>query len=442
MIDLEERLSAFETAVKRVYASTMNPSALEYRAERGMQESDEQMSVLVQRVSGSVKGRFFYPSAAGVGYSRDRYTWQKDIDSTRGMLRIVCGLGTRAVDRTADDYPRIVHLSKPTSTTATGIEDRVRFSQHHVDVLDIAENRIKTISLSEFARSASEASLAYVTEHDYEAERHLRERGRTAAVRFATCKGFVEDEGFLCDMERVLSVLEQAYGYPVDIEYTVNRSDAGKQVICLLQCRPLQTLAESAGVDLPQAGDLDLLFAAEGTSMGVSQCRPIDVVVMVDASAYRALPYRSKSQVGRFIAEVNERYRDCDDTLMLLAPGRIGTSSPELGLSLTFAQLSNFSVLVEYDDAERGFMPELSFGSHMFQDLVEAGIFYTALMGSGPRAASLDASLLSSRCSRIDEGEGVDFSKVIAVYDTSSSKGLMLYYDLMSGRVLCGFPHV
>lgn len=36
-------------------------------------------------------------------------------------------------------------------------------------------------------------------------------------------------------------------------------------------------------------------------------------------------------------------------------------------------------VLVEVEFEEAGLMPELSFGSHFFQDLVETGIFYMAL---------------------------------------------------------------
>ena len=71
----EERMEAFETAVRTVYASTMDISALEYRKQRGLQHSDEQMAVLVQRVSGSYHGELFFPAAAGVGYSYSSYRW-------------------------------------------------------------------------------------------------------------------------------------------------------------------------------------------------------------------------------------------------------------------------------------------------------------------------------------------------------------------------------
>ncbi len=58
----------------------------------------------------------------------------------------------------------------------------------------------------------------------------------------------------------------------------------------------------------------------------------------------------------------------------LLSPGRIGTSSPELGVPVAFGDISGFSEICEISDNQAGYMPELSYGSHMFQDLVE-GMF-------------------------------------------------------------------
>ena len=69
----EERLFEFEEAVRTVYASTMSKSALDYRLRRGLEGRDEQMALLVQRVSGSHYENFFMPCAAGVGYSYSPY---------------------------------------------------------------------------------------------------------------------------------------------------------------------------------------------------------------------------------------------------------------------------------------------------------------------------------------------------------------------------------
>lgn len=259
----QQRLAAFESAVKTVYASTMDRSALEYRARRGLQEQDEQMSILVQRVSGSVVGKYFYPSTAGVGYSYDPYNWNRSIDPGRGMLRMVCGLGTRAVDRTDMDYPRLVHIGKPAQSTLVTADEKVQFSQHYADVLDLTVNQVITVSIDTLVGAAPAWYGRYVAEYD--------------RTYYATCRGFTENPDFLSDMENILAILQRAYGCPVDIEYTANLSSTGEYVICLLQCRPLVTLGSQAAVmDMPSPADADLLFEAHNTSMGVSLTRKIE----------------------------------------------------------------------------------------------------------------------------------------------------------------------
>ena len=74
----EERLLEFEHAIKTVYASSMSLSALDYRKRRGLDKRDEQMALLIQRVSGSYYGSYYMPCAAGVGYSYSPYRIMKD----------------------------------------------------------------------------------------------------------------------------------------------------------------------------------------------------------------------------------------------------------------------------------------------------------------------------------------------------------------------------
>ena len=71
------------------------------------------MALLVQRVSGAIHNGYYYPDVAGVGFSVNPFVWDHSIDPDAGFLRIVAGLGTRAVDRTEDDYTRLVALNNP-----------------------------------------------------------------------------------------------------------------------------------------------------------------------------------------------------------------------------------------------------------------------------------------------------------------------------------------
>ncbi len=421
----QQRLAAFENAVKTVFASTMDRSALEYRAGRGLRERDEQMSVLVQRVSGSVVGGFFYPSAAGVGYSYDPYNWNRSIDPGRGILRMVCGLGTRAVDRTDSDYPRLIHIGKPTQSTLVTADERVRFSQHYADVLDLASNRLVNVPVDALVASAPAWYIHHVVEYD--------------RTYYATCRGFTENSAFLSDMERILSVLQHEYGCPVDIEYTINLSSTGEYVICLLQCRPLVTLnGKSASVVLPVPAHADILFEARNTSMGISQARVIDTVVLVNAEAYNSLAYHSKSEIVSLISRLNRRNKSEGKTVMLISPGRVGTTSPELGVPLRFSDISCFSMIVEYDDAEHGFLPELSFGSHMFQDLVESNIFYAALFSLGQNRSVFRPELLET-FRLVEEGDCPErLQGVVSVYDVSGAC-LTLTHNMVEGRSICAY---
>jgi hypothetical protein len=124
----DERYAHFEDIVRRVYASTMNEDALTYRLQRGLDKQDEQMALLVQRVSGSYRNSYFFPDLAGVGISRNTFVWRSDLDPKAGMLRLVLGLGTRAVNRVADDYPRIVALDAPLRRPTAGMDDIRKFS--------------------------------------------------------------------------------------------------------------------------------------------------------------------------------------------------------------------------------------------------------------------------------------------------------------------------
>lgn len=438
----EQRLENFEQAVRVVYASTMDPSALEYRRRRGLDTRDEQMAILVQRVSGNNFGKFFMPSAAGVGYSYSTYRWRQDIDPAAGMLRIVMGLGTRAVDRTEGDYPRIASLDKADTTTLTTIAQKHRFSQHCVDVLDFEQNALVTRRLEDLMSDLPDWYKYIVLEHDYEAESRLRERGAWREVCFATCQNLLAKREFSRLMRRMMTVLQAEYGVPVDIEFTVNCSKDGNFSVNLLQCRPLTARTGGHSVTLPHLPQQHVLFELQDASMGQSTEIVFDYVVYIEPKGYYIYPYAQKPTVARAVSTVNRAFRGTDKNLMLLAPGRIGTSSPELGVPVVFADIADFSVICEVSDRSAGYMPELSYGSHMFQDLVEADIFYAAVFES-EKTRLYQPSLLADMPDVFSQlcPDQPDLCGIVHVYDMQG-RGLTLWSEMLHGRTLCGFqPH-
>lgn len=383
---LEERLQAFEDAVKTVYASMMNISALEYRSLNDLDDCDEQMGLLVQRVSGSYYGDYFFPTIAGVGFSYSPYSPEPDMGRNGGMLRLVMGLGTKAVDRTQNDYPRIINLDRPHAIDHPDVAERHKYSQHSLDVLDLKEISLHEIPVDEGLEVLPRYAKRPVIEHDSEAERRFRERGQRREIVFVNCNGIVNNDRFIGMMKELLKTLEMAYDYPVDVEYTVNIGENNSFVVNLLQCRPLQVSTTKEIIEIPKDVG-ETYFHIKKASMGRSRKENIDTLVYVDSHRYYEYPYAKKSLIARIIGEINEYCKNNERTSMLIVPGRIGTSSPELGIPVVFAEISQFSAILEESYSKVGYVPELSFGSHMFQDLVEADIYYGAIFENEKRLA-------------------------------------------------------
>lgn len=432
----EERLEEFEQAVRTVYASTMDYSALEYRLLRGLDKKDEQMAILVQRVSGSYYGKYFMPGAAGVGYSHSAYKWYPDMDPEAGMLRIVMGLGTKAVDRTKEDYPRLANLDRPTVTVMTTVEQKHKFSQRYIDVLDCQENKLTEVPMEKLLPVLPLWYKKMVLEHDYDAENRLYQMGRYRDVWFVSCQKLLEKEAFTSLMQKILKTLERVYGNPVDIEYAVNMDDEGDFVVNLLQCRPLYLGQEGESIDVKDLHLKETFFDIRDSSMGASGKRKIDVVVQVDPVLYYEYPYGKKYDAAAAIGKVNRYYRGSGKNLLLMTPGRIGTSSPELGVPVTFGDISNFSAVCEVSDNRAGYMPELSYGSHMFQDLVEAEIIYGAIYNNEktlqyqPELFRELPDLFGDICP--------DYPELKEMIQVREAENVYYWLDAVSNRGICG----
>ena len=185
-------------------------------------------------------------------------------------------------------------------------------------------------------------------------------------------------------MKELLTTLENAYDYPVDVEYTVNIGENNSFVVNLLQCRPLQISTTKELIEIPENLG-ETYFHIQKASMGRSRKEKIDTLVYVNPHKYYEYPYSKKSFIARIIGEINTYCKENNKTPMLIVPGRIGTSSPELGIPVVFAEISQFRAILEESYSEVGYVPELSFGSHMFQDLVEADIYYGAIFENDKR---------------------------------------------------------
>ncbi|MGD9578973.1 MAG: PEP/pyruvate-binding domain-containing protein, partial [Syntrophorhabdus sp.] len=436
----EKRYVDLVESVRKIFASTMNEDALTYRLQRGLDQQDEQMALLVQRVSGSYRKHYFFPDLAGVGISYNNFVWKEGMDPKAGMLRLVAGLGTRAVNRVENDYPRTVALDNPQYRPHASLEEARRFSQHDLDVLNIENNALETISFLEKANEGLNIKLDLFGTKDQETTQRLRELGHyDREAWILTFDNLLARSSLTGVMHRMLKKLEEIYDYPVETEFTVNFTQANAYKINLLQCRPVQTKGQAQRVKMPTDITYDRIFLSiEGNFMGGSVVQNIARIIFVDPLAYSELPISDKYSIARLIGKLNRLVKNRDVTpVMLLGPGRWGTTTPSLGVPVRFSEINNVSFLGEIAYTAGNLMPELSFGTHFFQDLVETNIFYLALFPDNPEVI-FHRSILDRFENSIEslEPDSSKYRDVIKVYETNE-KNLRIMADIVSQKLIC-----
>ncbi|MCU0573727.1 MAG: PEP/pyruvate-binding domain-containing protein [Syntrophobacteraceae bacterium] len=436
----EQRLEAFLRAVKLVYASAINPDALAYRKQRGLGEADEQMAILVQRVSGMCYRNFFFPPMAGVAFSHNLYRWTDRIDPEQGIVRLVFGLGTRAVNRVGGDYPRLIALSHPRLRPEVGSKI-LTYSQREIDLLDLKENDLKTRLLSEVLGEASFPHLQlYVStlQDGYVSDPeclHLEDM-RRAVMTFNT---LISQTEFVRIMRELLAKLESAYGHPVDTEFTASLASTGSVSINLVQCRPMRLPGTSEAVVAPPRIPKELvLFRASRTISG-GTLHNIGYIVYIDPKSYaEKASLEVKQSLGRIIGELNRNPEIKERRVMMMGPGRWGSTNIMLGVNTSYADISNASVLVEMAREQAGHIPDVSYGTHFFLDIVESRMIYLPLYPDDPKSDFNFEFFESSPNSLGRFLRGADrFEEFVKVIDVPMSAGNRVAHVMADPRKAC-----
>jgi len=438
----ERRLEDFLSAVRTVYASTMSEKALRYRDQRGLLNQDEQMALLVMRVSGAMHGRHYYPQAAGVGFSFNPYVWNESIDPNAGVLRLVFGLGTRAVDRSDDDYTRLVALNVPHKRPEANFEEVRQYAQRRGDYLDLQANRVMSGHFLDVIKESTDVPLEMFASADDSLAATAEGAARAWVPTFDTLLTKTE---FVRDMREILHVLQQGYEYPVDVEFPLNFVDDRSYRIHIVQCRPLPVKgAETSrplAVAVPRS---DTIIEAGGAVVGHSRHVRIGRLVYVAPAVYSRLALQDRYEVARLLGKINQACEALTDgCLMFLGPGRWGTSDPFLGIPVAFTEVNRAAVLCEIVAMHENLVPDVSLGTHFLNELVETDMLYLALF---PNRGNnyLRAELFEGTPNRLLQlapkaGKWIEAVKVIDAGETSAHGGIFLSADALKQKVVCYF---
>jgi len=444
---LQENLTALTRAIAKIYSSILNPNALLYRRSKGLLDYDERMAVLIQFVEGERFGDYLMPHAAGVAFSRDLYRWSPQIRAEDGFVRLVWGLGTRAVDRVGNDYPRLVALSHPLLRPSNDPASIRRYSQQFVDLLDLRNNIFATLPVHDVL-NADYPPLRFIAQLD---EDGYFETLRSALVPdprklVLTFDELLKRTPFAQRIKTILRSLETAYHSPVDVEFALRVNDRSYGAvgldIAVLQCRPQSHLSETEVDPFPTGLELkNVLFSSE-FMVPQGMISTVDYVVYVAPEPYFSISSnQERNQLARTIGRLNDLLKK--ENFICIGPGRWGSSNSDLGVPIAYGDIYHAKALVELAGENCGLPPEPSLGTHFFQDLLESQIYPLALQLDDPKTFFQQEMLEEAPNHLVDfapdAGKFNECLRVIKIEEIAPGKTLRILMHDEAGKALAYF---
>jgi hypothetical protein len=435
--DIETRLRNFIVGLKRVFASTYGPDPILYRVDHGLLDYDERMAMVVQKVVGQRFGDYFLPFASGVMFSRNVYAWNPKIKKEEGLVRLVFGLGTRAVDRVGSDYPRMIPLSHPQLRPEITAPQIKKYSQKQVDVLNLKKGIMETVDFRTLSAVIDHPELSYavsVQKDGHLAPPMFKTQNLKGEELCLTFENLLAKTPFVPLAKKILSTVEAAYGRPVDIEFAWDNNK-----FYLLQCRSLSIRKELDRVPIPEKIPEEQLLFITNTGLSNSVVHNLEYIVYVNPRTYDTLQtYEEKLKIASVVNVLNKHL--ASKSYALMGPGRWGSNDINLGVRVTYASINKAKLLMEISFAKEGYTPEVSYGTHFFQDLVEAEIVIVPLFPDDSNAFFNEAFLLDSQNILSDIApefkDCKDVVRVIHVPSVRNSQFLHVYMDVLNQKGL------
>jgi hypothetical protein len=435
----EENLQALSDAIKKIYAGVFSPNALAYRKKNEMIFRYESMSILIQEVEGKRYGKYFMPDMAGVIFSENPYCWSKRIRKEDGMMRLVYGLGTRAVERVGEDFPRLVALGQPTLRPEPK-SDIERYSQKLIDVIDMERNELRTVSMRELMEEGSNPNQVHIfsTKKDGMIREAFTSLDLMEGKPVITFERLLSQGIFSRIIRAAAEKIRRHYGIELDIEFAGEVSSSGEVALTLLQCRPQSLRTEQQPAVLPDVHPEDIIFLSR-SDIPNGQIDDISYLVYINPDEYARIDnIPDRYEIARLVGRINCRLEQ--HRAVLLGPGRWGSNNILLGVPVKYWEINNFKLLGEIARSRAGVTPEVSFGTHFFQDLVESGIFCVPIYPDAPNAL-FNESLLASSPNHLRSFVSPDlaekFDRVVRVIRPEEGATFQIRMDGKQEKGLC-----
>ncbi len=341
-----ERVAAVETQIKRVYARTYFPPAVSYRKKHGL--GDDCMGIAIMRISGRWRGDFYYPTTAGVGFSFNGRRWTTRINREDGLIRMVFGLGTMSTKR---GYARTYSLTNPfLRPEGSNAYKVMKHSQELFNAISRETGELTNVDIKEVWRD----SFRWHPDFSTYASLYLYDENQGYFGSLDRASIFSPAEGKVCmpfeafprvhkkfftTMSKLMPLLQEKMGTYVDIEFSYEPLEDRLE---LLQSRPLWIKSVQDPMACPDLAARDVVLRADRMVTDGSK-EHIRYLVMVDPKLYAETA--EFQAVARALGEMNRRLSP--EKYILVAPGRVGSSNPELGVPVRYDEITSTACIVE-----------------------------------------------------------------------------------------------
>ena len=381
-LDPAERLMQLEIAIKLVYASTYLELPRAYARSTLHRTEDEKMAVIIQQLSGSRHGDYFYPAIAGVAQSYNFYPISH-MKPEEGIAHIALGLGKTVVEggtslRFSPKYPQFL----PQFST---VDDILKNSQRFFFALKMVDSPENFDSPDKESDDATLAKLEIDDVRDHvpvinlsstyiPEENRIRDTGNVAGFPVLTFASILKYEFFPLPqiLTEILKIGRKGMGSPVEIEFSVNIdfNKKKKPEFSLLQIRPMAISLHNRDVEITKK-DINRAFCFSTMALGNGKFEDITDIVYVRPDSFDpARTVEIAAEVGKINQQMIQRKRK----YLLIGPGRWGSADRWLGIPVTWKNISGIAAVIE--TTVDNLKADPSQGSHFFHNITSLGISY------------------------------------------------------------------
>ena len=393
----EKRFRELSSAIKTVWASVFFKRAREYLKITGHMVEEEKMAVILQQVTGSRHGRYYFPNVSGVARSLNYYpvSGQKSEDGV-GMLSF--GFGKSVVDDGSAFRFCPAKPKKPSDDLNGNASSQDSFYALDMEMdFNPEKNLDNLVQLPLSWASRYPKSLKYIASTLDMNTYTISESTFAEGEKIITFNGMLKYGMFPLApvIDRILKLGAKSMQTPVEIEIAVNteRSADKKPDFSILQIRPIASAYSESDVEIDDE-DIASAYVYATSVMGNGIVEGIQDIIAIREDRFKA------SEMSAMAAELSALNAKMEGKeYVLIVAGRLGSSDRWLGIPCAWSDISHARVIVETGLPDMQVEP--SQGTHFFQNMTSLGCIYLTVNPTF-NEGSLDFSLLDT-LERIEE---------------------------------------